>query len=147
MDVAARLSRISDLKLFVPHPKDFCRELVSEEAHVRLLISAERHNRRRAFTTLLLELLPGASDCYFLCLAFSRSTAFPLFSCFCSTGIRLVHLLFKGSLGFLCLLGLRLRFRSSISSGRLFGSERLSLLRGFSRGRQYHARRSKPHGS
>ena len=79
---------------------------------MRLLISAERHNRRRTFTTLLLELLPGASYCYFLCLAFCRSTAFPLFSSFCSAGIRLFHLLFKGSLGFLCLLGLRLRFRS-----------------------------------
>ena len=82
---------------------------------MRLLISAERHNRRRAFTTLLLELLPGASDFYFLCLAFSRSTtAFPLF-CFCSTGICwLLHLLFRGSLDFLYLLSLRLRFRSGI---------------------------------
>ena len=108
MEVTAQVASAT-LAIFDPHPKKFCRELVSEEAHVRLLISAERHNRRRAFTTLLIELLPGASDCYFLCLAFSRSTtAFPLL-CFCSTVIRLFHLLFRGSLDFLYLLSLRLR--------------------------------------
>ena len=38
--------------------------LVSEEAHhARLLNSAKRHDPRLAFTTLLLELLPGASCC------------------------------------------------------------------------------------
>src|SRR4029450_1187928 len=66
------------------------RGLVSEEAdHARRLISAKRHDPRLAFTTLLLELLRGAGCCWFLCLAFSRSTtAFPLF-CFCPTGIQL----------------------------------------------------------
>ena len=40
------------------------RGLVSQEAdHARLLISAKRHDPRLAFTTLLLELLPGASCC------------------------------------------------------------------------------------
>ena len=40
------------------------RGLVSEEAdHARLLISAKRHDPGLAFTSLLLELLPGASCC------------------------------------------------------------------------------------
>ena len=69
-------------------------------------------------------------SCSLLCLAFSRSTtAFPLL-CLCSTVIRLFHPLFRGSLDFLYLLSLRLRFRNRNGSGRrLSGLERLRRFR------------------